>query len=433
MLDRDATAECRDAVDRLVGDGFGVVEEPVQALQRNVLIDLLEDVQRSRDRLVIGRMHAPRPAVLGEHPHDAFEIALHFRRHVRPLGPEILKIGSGEDEHLARSVVPEVVVALLVAGGCRPAKEVLLLLLRLLGEQVVGQADGEQLLVRQLLDHRIVVRIVLEAAAGVDRARDAEPVEFAHEMARGIELVVKGEFGALGERRVQDGGVRLGQQQSRRVAGRIAHDVTSGRRRRLLRIADGAKRRGVEQCAIVEMQEEDRRIRRDRVDLVDGRQALLGELMLGEPANDAHPLRRGRHRNLSLQHVHSVGKAAHAVPAQLHVEVQTATDDVEMVVDQAGKDAAPLQVDHSGIGPAMRHDLVRTADRKETAVLDGDGLGARVGAVEGGHQSAMENEIGSHAQVSDEWGRPCGSGEAESEGDAGNGLGTGISLPSMRE
>jgi hypothetical protein len=40
------------------------------------------------------------------------------------------------------------------------------------------------------------------------------------------------------------------------------------------------------------MQQEDRRIGRDRVQLVDRRQALLGELVLGEAADDAHPLRR---------------------------------------------------------------------------------------------------------------------------------------------
>ena len=42
---------------------------------------------------------------------------------------------------------------------------------------------------------------------------------------------------------------------------------------------------------------------------------------------------------------HGVGEAAHAVPAQLHVVVQPAADDVQVVVDQARHDAPALEVD----------------------------------------------------------------------------------------
>ena len=52
---------------------------------------------------------------------------------------------------------------------------------------------------------------------------------------------------------------------------------------------------------------------------------------------------------------HGVGEAAHAVPAQLHVEVEPAADDVQVVVDQAGHDAPPLEVDASStFGPLAK-------------------------------------------------------------------------------
>ncbi len=91
----------------------------------------------------------------------------------------------------------------------------------------------------------------------------------------------------------------------------------------------------VEQGTIIKMQNERRRVRRNRIDLVDRRQPLLGELMRRKAADHAYPLRGRRDRHLLLQHRHGVDKAAHSVPAQLHIEVDAAPDDVQMVVDQA--------------------------------------------------------------------------------------------------
>ena len=197
----------------------------------------------------------------------------------------------------------------------------------------------------QFLDDGIVLGVVLEAAAGVDRAGDAEPVELAHEMARRVDLIIERQLRPLGQRRVEDRGIRLGQQKPGRIAVRVAHDLASRRLRRVLGVADRAQRGAVEKRAIIEMQEEDRRVGRDRVELLDRRQALLGELMLGEAADHAHPLRRRRDRHLPLQHGHGVGETAHAIPAQLHVEVQSAADDVQVVVDQARQRTSGFQVD----------------------------------------------------------------------------------------
>ena len=159
--------------------------------QRNVPVDLLEHVQRAADGFVVGGMHAPRPAVFRQHAHHAFQIALHLRRHLRARLAEVLEVGGGEHQHLAGAVVAEVVVALLVGGAGGPAQEVVLFLLRLLREQVVGEADRQLLVLRQLADHLVVIGVVLQAAAGIDGAGDAEPVELAHEVAGGVELVLE--------------------------------------------------------------------------------------------------------------------------------------------------------------------------------------------------------------------------------------------------
>jgi len=101
VLDRDPAAELRDALDVAVGDGLGVIDDPVQAAEWNVAIDLLEDVERARDRLIVGRVQAPGPTVRGEQPDDRLEIAFHRRRQVGALDLEILVVGGAVDQHLA--------------------------------------------------------------------------------------------------------------------------------------------------------------------------------------------------------------------------------------------------------------------------------------------------------------------------------------------
>src|SRR5262249_2141410 len=79
MLDGDAAAQPGDAVDRALRDRLGVVEEPVDPVQRNVAIDLLKHIKRAPDRLVIGCVQAPGPAVLRENADHILELAFHVR------------------------------------------------------------------------------------------------------------------------------------------------------------------------------------------------------------------------------------------------------------------------------------------------------------------------------------------------------------------
>ena len=143
MLHGDAAAQRRDPVDGLLRDGLGVVEEPMQAVERHVLVHALEHVEGPADRLVVGGVQPPRPAVLDQDAHHRIELRLHLRRHVGARLAEILEVGSREHQHLARPVVAEIVIALLVLRRSGPAQEIVFLALRLLGEEIVAEADRE--------------------------------------------------------------------------------------------------------------------------------------------------------------------------------------------------------------------------------------------------------------------------------------------------
>ena len=125
MLHGDAAAQRGDPVDIAVADGFGMVEEPVDALQGDIPVHLFIYVERAADRLVIGGVQAPGPFMLGQQADDRLQIAFHAGRHVRPGLAEILEVGGGIDQHLARAIVAisrdEKVTVLLVEQNSRMA------------------------------------------------------------------------------------------------------------------------------------------------------------------------------------------------------------------------------------------------------------------------------------------------------------------------
>jgi hypothetical protein len=100
------------------------------------------------------------------------------------------------------------------------------------------------------------------------------------------------------------------------------------------------------------MQQKDGCIGGDGVEFLDGRQSLLNELMRGKPADDANPLWCPRHRYLALEHRHAIGEAAHAVPAQLHAEVRSAADNVEVISIKPGNTRRPRRSMIRVDGPA---------------------------------------------------------------------------------
>ena len=118
------------------------------------------------------------------------------------------------------------------------------------------------------------------------------------------------------------------------------------------------------------MQQKNRCIRRNGVNLIERRQPLLGELVLGESADDAHPLRSGRAIDLVFEHSQRICERANAVPAQLHIVVQAAADDVHMTIDQPWDRAAPLEINTLRVGTGMSHDIHIASGRDKAAGAD---------------------------------------------------------------
>ncbi|CAK6470813.1 hypothetical protein PSEG_05547 [Pseudomonas sp. Nvir] len=336
VLDGNAAAQGFDAVDVGLGDSFRMVEEPVQSVERDIAVHLLEHVQHAADGFVISGVQAERPAVLHQMAHHALQLVLHARREVRARFEEIFKIGGGEDQHLARAVVAEEVTALARREHVGPFFKVFQFVAWALGKEVIGDADGHLLFIVQLGNHLVIFRIVLEATTRVDGAGQPQTVQLAHELTGGVDLLIQRQLRPFGQCGVEDHGVRTGNQHPGRVAPGIALDLTTRRIWRVFGVADHLQRGAVEQGAVVQVQNEDRGVRRRVVNFVQGRHATLGELELGPAAHHAHPLGRRRAQSLLFQHPQGIGQRWHTFPAQLEVVVQPTANQVEVGVVQAG-------------------------------------------------------------------------------------------------
>ncbi|MNO85063.1 hypothetical protein D3C76_764230 [compost metagenome] len=284
-----------------------MVEEPGQAVEWNVAVDLLEHVEHARDRFVVGGVQAERPALLDQVAHHRLQFFFHGLRQVRARLEEVLEVGGGEHQHFAGAVVAQEVGAAVQLDAGGPLLEVVQLFLGLLGEQVVGDAHGQLVVVGQLLDHGVVVGEVLVAATGVDGAGQAQPVELTHELASGVDLILQRQLRPLGQRGVEDHRVRAGDQHAGRVTELVALDLATRRVRRVLGVADGLERGAVEQRAVVQVQQEHRGVGRGLVDFFQGGHAFFGELELVPATDHAHPLRGRRARSLVLEHAQGIG------------------------------------------------------------------------------------------------------------------------------
>jgi hypothetical protein len=181
-----------------------------------------------------------RPAIRCESHHHPFQLVLQRCCEVGPRLKEVLEVGRGEDEHFARAIHAKEGIAIAGLGHLHPAGEVLLLLLRLLGEEIVGDADGEFSAIMKLTDDLVVLRIVLETTTGIDATRHAEAVQLAHEMAARIELMLRRELRSLGQRRVEDHRIRPCNEQAGGIAILVALDFPAGRIGRVLGVTAGA-------------------------------------------------------------------------------------------------------------------------------------------------------------------------------------------------
>jgi hypothetical protein len=124
------------------------------------------------------------------------------------------------------------------------------------------------------------------------------------------------------------------------------------------------------------VEQKDWRVRCDRIEFADRREASFDELVLGETADDTNPLWRWGDGHLPLQHRHRIGEASHAVPTQLHVEVEAATDDVQVVVHEARQGD-----DDFGAALGLEHLIIIATDCREYSICNCNGGGVRVRAV----------------------------------------------------
>jgi len=159
-------------------------------------------------------------------------------------------------------------------------------------------------------------------------------------------------------------------------------------------VADSPKGSPIEKCAVVQMQYEDRRVRGDRIDLIERRQALFDKLMLGKPSDDPNPLRHRRAVHLFLEHAHGIGERTHAVPAQFHIVAQAAADDVGMAVDQTGYDAPAPQLDLLRLRSGKWTDLAVGSHGDDPAILDRSRLRLRPGTIKRCHPAIEKEDIG---------------------------------------
>ena len=78
------------------------------------------------------------------------------------------------------------------------------------------------------------------------------------------------------------------------------------------------------------MKDEDWRIGRRRVQLIQCRQPPLRELECGPAPNNTNPLGWRRALRLLAQHPHGLSERGNPVPTELEIVVKPGADDVEM-------------------------------------------------------------------------------------------------------
>src|SRR5690554_8048388 len=94
------------------------------------------------------------------------------------------------------------------------------------------------------------------------------------------------------------------------------------------------------------MQNKDRRIRCRLVEFIERWHPPFGKLEFIPSAYHPHPLRRRCTVRLRLEHTQRISQRRNALPAQLKIVIEAATDQMEVGVVQPWNYRAPLQINH---------------------------------------------------------------------------------------
>ena len=138
MLNSNPAAQRFNALDIPFSNGFGMIEEPVQAIERDITIHLLKHVQHAADRFIVGGVQAERPAVLHQVSHHALQLIFHTLRQVRARLEKIFKIRCRKDQHFPGPIGAVEVGPLPRFEHIGPTFKVFQFLFWTLGKQVVG-------------------------------------------------------------------------------------------------------------------------------------------------------------------------------------------------------------------------------------------------------------------------------------------------------
>ena len=221
-------------------------------------------------------------------------------------------------------------IALIEGGRRRPLREILQLMIWPLSEEVVSNAQSHLSAPMQLVDYLVVVRIILESTASINRAGNSKTIQLAHKVTRRNQLILVCKHRSFGQRGIKDAGVWPGDEHSSRNAAFVTLYFASGRIWRVLRVADRSNGSRVEHRTIVKMKNKHRSVRCGFVNLFKSWHPSLCELKLSPSADHPHPLRGRRAKRLLLQHSHRISQGRNSIPAQLKVVVKTTTDHMQV-------------------------------------------------------------------------------------------------------
>src|SRR4029077_610825 len=99
-----------------IRNGLAVVEDPVQALERQVTVHSLKNVQETRDAFVVGCVQPERPFVSREQRDDFLEFIFETARKIGTRLKKVFEIGGTEHEHFTCAVAAEKVIAFTRSG-----------------------------------------------------------------------------------------------------------------------------------------------------------------------------------------------------------------------------------------------------------------------------------------------------------------------------
>ena len=176
------------------------------------------------------------------------------------------------------------------------------------------------------------------------------------------------------------------------LALRVAHDLSARRVLRLAGDAREAQRHGVGPAGVAVVGDEEGRAARHQGVELQRRGEAAGERGVGPPPA-GHPVGVGVGRRPALHALREGAEGEVLVEAQL-LEREAPAQQVQVAVDEAGRDEAPAEVHDLGALPRQLADVGARADREHRRPAHGEGLDEGPARLAGPHPAADEDAVG---------------------------------------